>query len=77
MGAVPSTPRNSSTRPLETAEYLIGTFIGKESFPLGSDIWQKLLQMPLDLRWSDERVNQACELFGEYDSFVYAHCFVV
>lgn len=73
MGAAPSTPRNGSARPLETAEYLIGTFVGKESFPLGSDFWQKLLQLPLDLRWSDEHVNQARELFGKYDPFVYAH----
>ncbi|PQQ19616.1 dymeclin isoform X1 [Prunus yedoensis var. nudiflora] len=40
MGAVPSTPRwggsSSAARPLDTAEYLISTFIGDESFPISS-----------------------------------------
>lgn len=64
MGAVPSTPRHTSTT-AETAEYLIGTFVGEKSFPLASDFWQKLLELPLTLRWSSYRVQQACELFAQ------------
>ncbi|KAK9288143.1 hypothetical protein L1049_016591 [Liquidambar formosana] len=65
MGALPSTPRKSSDRPPDTAEYLIGTFVGEKSFPLGSDFWQKLLELPLNLHWPTHRVHQACELFAQ------------
>jgi len=65
MGGVPSTPRFSGgSRPHETAEYLIGAFIGEKSFPLASDYWQKLLELPLNLHWSSDRVQQACLHFG-------------
>ncbi|GAB2210226.1 hypothetical protein Drorol1_Dr00015486 [Drosera rotundifolia] len=66
-GAVPSTPRNGGgeTRPKETAEYLIGTFIGRKSFPLSSDFWQKLLELPLSLHWPSHRVRHACETFAQ------------
>ncbi|KAI8022354.1 hypothetical protein LOK49_LG03G03326 [Camellia lanceoleosa] len=64
-GAVPSTPRRSSaTRPQDTEEYLIGTFVGEKSFPLASDFWQKLLELPLSLQWPPQRVSEACEVFG-------------
>ncbi|KAK6146036.1 hypothetical protein DH2020_019905 [Rehmannia glutinosa] len=67
MGGVPSTPRlGGEARPQETAEYLIGAFVGDKSFPLASDYWQKLLEVPLDLRWPADRVRQACHLFGQY-----------
>ncbi|XP_004296579.1 PREDICTED: dymeclin [Fragaria vesca subsp. vesca] len=67
MGAVPSTPRwgSSAARPLETAEYLIGTFVGDESFPVSSDYWQKLLDLPLSLQWPPDRVQQACEALAQ------------
>ncbi|GFP86041.1 dymeclin [Phtheirospermum japonicum] len=65
MGGVPSTPRlGGGARPQETAEYLIGEFVGEKSFPLTSDYWQKLLELPLDLRWPSHRVLQACQLFA-------------
>ncbi|KAK1591647.1 hypothetical protein Q3G72_011036 [Acer saccharum] len=64
MGAVPSTPRYSDTQPQDSAEYLISTFVGGKSFPLASDFWQKLLELPLSLRWPSHRVHQACELLG-------------
>ncbi|KAL2469817.1 Dymeclin [Abeliophyllum distichum] len=64
MGGVPSTPLLSGgARPQETAEYLIGEFVGEKSFPLGSDYWKKLLELPLNLRWPSHRVRQACQLF--------------
>lgn len=63
MGGTPSTPRGSQT--LDTAEYLISTFVGDKSFPLGSDFWQKLLELPLNLSWPSHRVEDACVLFGQ------------
>ncbi|KAK8709638.1 hypothetical protein V6N13_060651 [Hibiscus sabdariffa] len=56
MGAVPSTPRHTSST-AETAEYLIGTFVGEKSFPLASDFWQKLLELPPTLRWDPQPLN--------------------
>ncbi|XWS13717.1 hypothetical protein CRYUN_Cryun36dG0061800 [Craigia yunnanensis] len=64
MGAVPSTPRHTSTT-TETEEYLIGTFVGEKSFPLASDFWQKLLELPLTFRWAPHRVRQACQLLAQ------------
>ncbi|CAB4261589.1 unnamed protein product [Prunus armeniaca] len=68
MGAVPSTPRwggsSSAARPLDTAEYLISTFIGDESFPISSDFWYKLLELPLNLQWPPHRVHEACQALG-------------
>lgn len=59
MGAVASTPAK------DTAEYLIGTFVGEESFSLASDYWQKLLELPFDLHWPAHRVTKASEVFGQ------------
>ncbi|KAL6007239.1 hypothetical protein ACLOJK_032735 [Asimina triloba] len=64
MGAVPSTPRKSA-RPQDTAEFLIGAFVGSECFPLSSDFWQKLLELPLTLRWPSDRVLEACQTFEQ------------
>lgn len=63
MGGVPSTPRYNA-RPQETAEYLIGTFVGEKSFPLSSDFWKKLLEIPLILQWPQLQVLQACQALG-------------
>nr|XP_009766380.1 PREDICTED: dymeclin isoform X2 [Nicotiana sylvestris] len=66
MGGVPSTPSfNGGAQPQDTAEYLIEAFIGEKSFPLASDYWQKLLELPLHLHWSSNRVQQACLLFAQ------------
>ncbi|XP_058105313.1 uncharacterized protein LOC131248852 [Magnolia sinica] len=64
MGAVPSTPRTNA-RPHDTAEYLIGVFVGNKPFPLSSDFWQKLLELPLTLRWPTNRVLDACQIFAQ------------
>ncbi|XP_022956230.1 dymeclin-like [Cucurbita moschata] len=64
MGAVPSTPRRTNSRPQDTVEYLIGTFVGDESFPISSDFWQKLIELPLSLQWPTDSVQQACELLA-------------
>lgn len=64
MGSVPSTPRRGGAYSPETAEYLIGTFVGDTPFPLSSEFWQKLLELPLNVQWPTQRVQQACELLG-------------
>ncbi|XP_021692003.2 uncharacterized protein LOC110673245 isoform X2 [Hevea brasiliensis] len=69
MGAVPSTPRRGSARPQDTAEYLIGSFVGEKSFPLASDFWQKLLELPLNLRWPTDRVQEACQRFAQNNCY--------
>ncbi|KAK7343616.1 hypothetical protein VNO77_12506 [Canavalia gladiata] len=65
MGSVPSTPRKGGAFSPETAEYLIGTFVGDKSFPLSSEFWQKLLELPLNVQWPTHRVDQACELLAK------------
>ncbi|QCE08291.1 dymeclin [Vigna unguiculata] len=65
MGSVPSTPRKSGTFSPETAEYLIGTLVGSQPFPLSSEFWQKLLELPLNVQWPAQRVQQACELLAK------------
>ncbi|CAA0829092.1 Unknown protein [Striga hermonthica] len=65
MGGVPSTPLvGGGAPPQDTAENLIGAFIGSKSFPLADDYWEKLLDAQLDLRWPPDRVRQACQLFA-------------
>ncbi|XP_071691533.1 uncharacterized protein [Rutidosis leptorrhynchoides] len=64
MGAVPSTPRWGGELSQDTAEYLIGTFVGDKSFPLTSDYWQKLLELSFDQHWPANRVEQACQAFA-------------
>ncbi|MED6108086.1 hypothetical protein PIB30_020182 [Stylosanthes scabra] len=65
MGSAPSTPRRGEGFSPETAEYLIGTFIGDKSFPLSSEFWQKLLELPIHVQWPSDRVQQACELLAK------------
>ncbi|KAL3505986.1 hypothetical protein ACH5RR_031368 [Cinchona calisaya] len=67
MGGVPSTPRwgSAGMRPAETAENLIGELVGEKSYPLASDYWQKLLELPFDLRLPPDRVLQASQLFAQ------------
>ncbi|KAK9070950.1 hypothetical protein SSX86_009518 [Deinandra increscens subsp. villosa] len=62
MGTGPSTPRRGGD---DTAEYLIGTFVGGKAFPINSDYWQKLLELPFDLHWPVNRVEQACRTFAQ------------
>ncbi|XP_043695476.1 dymeclin-like [Telopea speciosissima] len=64
MGAVPSTPRKNAL-PQDPAEYLIGAFVGDKSFPLSSDFWDGLLELPISLQWPHHRVRQACEIFAQ------------
>ncbi|XP_063939500.1 uncharacterized protein LOC108197248 isoform X2 [Daucus carota subsp. sativus] len=65
MGVVPSSPRRSGAQPPDTAEYLIGRFVGEISLPITSDYWNKLLELPIDLHWPSNRVQQACQVFEQ------------
>ncbi|KAF2558536.1 hypothetical protein F2Q68_00015332 [Brassica cretica] len=51
------------------AEYLITTFVGEKSFPLASDFWNKLLELPSSFRWPSDLVHQACELFAQNNGY--------
>ncbi|PKA65904.1 hypothetical protein AXF42_Ash010313 [Apostasia shenzhenica] len=62
MGAVPSTPRRGA-KPPEAAEELIRMFVGEKSYPISSDFWQKLLELPHTFEWPLDRVSQACQIF--------------
>ncbi|XP_061337105.1 uncharacterized protein LOC133284132 isoform X2 [Gastrolobium bilobum] len=62
MGSSPSTPHDFSP---VTAEYLVGSFVGGESFPLSSEFWQKLLELPFNVEWPSHRVHEACELLAK------------
>lgn len=61
MGSVPSTPRKSDLLSRDTVESLIGAFVGEKSIPFASEFWPKLLEIPLNLHWSNDRVFQACD----------------
>ncbi|XP_074292252.1 uncharacterized protein LOC141619126 [Silene latifolia] len=62
MGGTPSTPQKLSHVPDDSAESLITAFVGEKTFPLTSEFWQKLLDVPLDQhQWPPHRVRQACE----------------
>ncbi|ONK65019.1 uncharacterized protein A4U43_C07F32630 [Asparagus officinalis] len=65
MGAVPSTPRWSGERPPEAEEHLIGAFVGEKSYPISSEFWKKLLELPLDRQWPQHRVAEACQIFAQ------------
>ncbi|KAG5106020.1 hypothetical protein JHK82_042990 [Glycine max] len=57
MGSALSTP--------DTAEHLVGSFVGDESIPLSSDFWQKLLELPFDAELPSQRLHQTCQLLVE------------
>lgn len=69
MGSVPSTPRNTSAAvPSDAVEYAIAAFVGEKSFPLTSEFWKKLLELPLQFNWPLDRVRQACESLVQNNS---------
>ncbi|CAN8306303.1 unnamed protein product [Cochlearia groenlandica] len=69
MGGAPSTPRNAGGDDVSVAEYLIATFVGEKSFPLASDFWNKLLELPLSSHWPSDRVLKACQIFAQSNGY--------
>nr|CAD1828048.1 unnamed protein product [Ananas comosus var. bracteatus] len=65
MGAAPSTPRRGAARPREAAEHLIGALVGEKSYPISSEFWKQLLELPLTLQWPRHRVLEACMAFAQ------------
>ncbi|XP_048497320.1 uncharacterized protein LOC104906681 isoform X2 [Beta vulgaris subsp. vulgaris] len=65
MGSVPSTPRKTTLSHGDTAEYAIATFVGDKSFPITSEFWHNLLDLPLHFHWPPDRVRQACESLAQ------------
>lgn len=63
MGAVPSTPRGDGN-PADHGDYLLGALVGEKSFDLSSNLWERLLALPLALHWSDKAIKEACERLG-------------
>ncbi|KAJ8464683.1 hypothetical protein OPV22_027235 [Ensete ventricosum] len=66
MGAAPSTPRGGA-RPQDAAENLMAAFVGEKPYPLSSDFWNQLLELPLTLQWPQDRVLQACQLCAQHN----------
>ncbi|KAG0475434.1 hypothetical protein HPP92_015120 [Vanilla planifolia] len=64
MGTSPSTPRRGG-RLGGAEEELMGIFIGEKSYPISSDFWNKLLEVPHTFHWPPDHVIEACQIFSE------------
>ncbi|KAJ4763755.1 Dymeclin [Rhynchospora pubera] len=60
MGAAPSTPRSETS-----AEQLVALFVGRTPYPISSEFWNSLLELPLSLQWPRHRVLHACQAFAQ------------
>lgn len=60
MGSVASTPRGD-VHPKEHADYLLGVLVGEKAFDVHSNLWDRLLGLPLNLQWPDKVIKEACE----------------
>ena len=68
MGAAPSTPRLGETGAASSpgaAEQMFAALVGDKAYPISSEFWRQLLELPLTQQWPRERVLQACHAFGE------------
>jgi hypothetical protein len=69
MGAAPSTPRlgeaAAGAASPGAAEQMFAALVGATAYPVSSEFWTQLLQLPLTLQWPRDRVLQACHAFGE------------
>ncbi|AQL00133.1 dyggve-melchior-clausen syndrome protein [Zea mays] len=77
MGAAPSTP-TLDVAPLtprlgaagappspSAAEQMFAALVGEKAYPISSEFWNQLLELPLTLQWPRDRVLQACHAFAE------------
>ncbi|KAH7429697.1 hypothetical protein KP509_09G062000 [Ceratopteris richardii] len=60
MGAVSSTPRGDAN-PKDHGDYLLGVLVGNKSYDVDSNLWDRLLGLPLTLQWPESVVHEACE----------------
>lgn len=67
MGAAPSTPRLGAGAPPSpgAAEQMFAALVGEKAYPISSEFWNQLLELPLTQQWPRDRVLQACHAFGE------------
>lgn len=54
----------------------MAAFVGEKPYPLSSDFWNQLLELPLTLQWPQDRVLQACQLFGQWLAFHFHSLFI-
>lgn len=69
MGAAPSTPRLGAVAGAAAspgaAEQMFAALVGGKAYPISSEFWRQLLELPLTQQWPRDRVLQACHAFGE------------
>ncbi|CAD6236550.1 unnamed protein product [Miscanthus lutarioriparius] len=68
MGAAPSTPRLGAAGAPPSpsaAEQMFAALVGEKAYPISSEFWKQLLELPLTLQWPRDRVLQACHAFAE------------
>lgn len=66
MGAAPSTlTLGAAPPPPGAAEQMFAALVGDKAYPISSEFWKQLLELPLTLQWPRDRVLQACHAFGE------------
>ncbi|CAO2166574.1 unnamed protein product [Urochloa humidicola] len=68
MGAAPSTPRlgEAGAPPSPgAAEQMFAALVGEKAYPISSEFWKQLLELPLTLQWPRDRVLQACHAFAQ------------
>ncbi|KAJ1285622.1 hypothetical protein BS78_03G292700 [Paspalum vaginatum] len=68
MGAAPSTPRLGAAGAPPSpgaAEQMFAALVGEKAYPISSEFWKQLLELPLTLQWPRDRVLQACHAFAQ------------
>ncbi|KAL5222506.1 hypothetical protein ABZP36_027219 [Zizania latifolia] len=67
MGAAPSTPRLGAAGPASpgAAEQMFAALVGGKAYPISSEFWGQLLELPLTQQWPRDSVLQACHAFAQ------------
>lgn len=67
MGAAPSTPRlgEAGAASPGAAEQMFAALVADKAYPISSEFWKQLLELPLTQQWPRDRVLQACHAFGK------------
>jgi hypothetical protein len=69
MGAAPSTPRLGAVAGAAAspgaAEQMFAALVGGKAYPISSEFWRQLLELPLTQQWPRDRVLQACHAFAQ------------
>ncbi|MCO5572356.1 hypothetical protein L7F22_026109 [Adiantum nelumboides] len=68
MGGVTSTPRGD-VNPKDHGDYLLGVLVGEKAYDVHSNLWDRLLGLPLTLQWPDSVIEDACESFSRNSIF--------